>query len=285
MREHLLVLGVAAIFLAGCSAPSAQPTVEWAEPATTSASATPTPTPTPTPKVKPTLTPTPKPTPTTLSTGSAATDLNWGTPIAGDEFDYIGAPDPAKWSVYNSAGHAGNGIRSPQQVTVDGSKMVINGTADGTTAGISAKFGRQKYGRWEVRAAGSGDNEYHLVALLWPDSRNWPCEGEVDYAETAGDWNVMKFYHHYSCANKQTSTAIALDVSQFHNYAVDWSPQGIVGYVDGVKWFEDTDPGHQPPASMHQTLQLDWFPDDSPNGPGEMRVDWVRVYAPAGTTP
>jgi hypothetical protein len=31
---------------------------------------------------------------------------------------------------------------------------------------------------------------------------------------------------------------------------------------------------------MHQTLQLDWFPDSTANGAGEMRVDWVRVYAP-----
>jgi beta-glucanase (GH16 family) len=218
-------------------------------------------------------------------TDSAAINLDWGTPTAGDEFNYTGAPDPSKWSVYKSAGHAGNGIRSPQQVTVDGSKMVMTGTPDGTTAGMSAKFGRQKYGRWEVRAAGSGDNEYHLVSLLWPDSGNWPCEGEVDYAETSGDWISIKFHHHYGCSNLQTRAARDLDVSQFHNYAVDWSPNGIVGYIDGVKFFEDDNPEHQPPASMHQTLQLDWFPDGTENGPGEMRVDWVRVYPAAGTTP
>ena len=228
--------------------------------------------------------PTPTTPATTPTTGSAATDLNWGTPTAGDEFDYTGAPDPAKWSVYNSAGHVGNGIRSPKQVTVDGSKLVITGTPDGTTAGMSAKFANQKYGRWEVRAAGSGDNEYHMVLLLWPDSRNWPCDGEVDYAETSGDWNVIKFFHHYSCSNSTTSVAMPLDVSQFHNYALDWSPNGIVGYVDGVKWFEDNDPTHQPPGPMHQTLQLDWFPDSTADGAGEMRVDWVRVYE-AGTTP
>jgi hypothetical protein len=273
MRKHLVALGVAAIFLAGCSAPSPQPEVTTAAPAATSASATPTP-----------ATPT-TPTPTTPTTGSAATDLNWGAPTAGDEFNYTGAPDAAKWSVYNSAGHAGNGIRSPQQVTVDGSKMVMTGTPDGTTAGMSAKFGRQKYGRWEIRAAGSGDNEYHLVSLLWPDSGNWPCEGEVDYAETAATWDSIKFHHHYGCSNKQTRGSQDLDVSQFHNYAVDWSPNGVVGYIDGVKWFEDNDAAHQPPASMHQTLQLDWFPDDTADGPGEMRVDWVRVYAAAGTTP
>ncbi|RJT78371.1 DNRLRE domain-containing protein [Arthrobacter cheniae] len=211
----------------------------------------------------------------------AAVVHGWGTRTAGDEFNYAGAPDATKWIVYNSVGHAGNGIRSPQQVTVDGSKMVMTGTPDGTTAGISAKFANQKYGRWEVRAAGSGDDEYHLVSILWPDSGNWPCDGEVDFAETTGDWNVIKFFHHYACSNSQTSAFKALDVSQFHNYAVDWSPKGIVGYIDGVKWFEDTDPAHQPPGSMHQTLQLDWFPNSTANGAGEMRVDWVRVYAAA----
>ncbi|MCP9001177.1 glycoside hydrolase family 16 protein [Pseudarthrobacter sp. RMG13] len=216
---------------------------------------------------------------------SAATTLNWGTPTAGDEFNYVGAPDATKWSVHNSAGHNGNGVRSPQQVTVDGSKMVITGTPDGTTAGMGAKFARQKYGRWEVRAAGSGDNEYHMVSILWPDNGNWPCDGEVDYAETTGDWNVIKFFQHYSCSNTQTSATKALDVSQFHNYAVDWSPAGIVGYVDGVKWFEETNTAHLPPGPMHQTLQLDWFPDATADGAGEMRVDWVRAYAAGDPTP
>ncbi|WP_332761935.1 CBM96 family carbohydrate-binding protein [Pseudarthrobacter sp.] len=221
--------------------------------------------------------------PDAVTPTEAAVVHGWGTRVTGDEFNYTGAPDATKWIVYNSAGHAGQGMRSPQQVTVDGSKMVMTGTPDGTTAGMGAKFANQKYGRWEVRAAGSGDNEYHMVSILWPDSENWPCDGEVDYSETTGDWNLITFFHHYGCSNSQTSASRALDVTQFHNYAVDWSPNGIVGYVDGVKWFEDNDPAHQPPGSMHQTLQLDWFPDSTANGAGEMRVDWVRVYAAAGT--
>jgi len=263
--RHLVSLVVAAMFLAGCSAASTQPEVTTAASAATSASAT--------------------PPPATPTTGSAATNLNWGTPTAGDEFNYTGAPDAAKWSVYDSAGHLGNGIRSPQQVTVDGSEMVITGTPDGTTAGMRAKFANQKYGRWEVRAAASGDNEYHMVSLLGPDSGNWPCDGEVDYAETTSDWKVINFFQHYGCSNSQMSASKALDLTQFHNYAVDWSPNGIVGYVDGVKWFEDNNSAHQPPGSMHQDLQLDWFPDSTANGAGEMRVDWVRVYAAAGTAP
>ncbi|MHA7239480.1 glycoside hydrolase family 16 protein [Arthrobacter sp. TMS1-12-1] len=212
---------------------------------------------------------------------TAAAAQGWGPVVAGDEFDYTGAPDAGKWDVYDSPGHAGHGIRSPRQVTVDGTAAVLSGTADGTTAGMSAKFARQKYGRWEIRAAGSGDDEYHMVSILWPDSGNWPCDGEVNFAETTGDWNVIKFFLHYSCADSQVSVSRALDVSRFHNYAVDWSPAGVVGYVDGVKWFEDATPARQPPGPMHQTLQLDWFPDSTADGTAEMRVDWVRVYAAA----
>lgn len=46
MRTHLVALGVAAILLAGCSAPATQPAVTTAATAETSAAPTPTPTPT-----------------------------------------------------------------------------------------------------------------------------------------------------------------------------------------------------------------------------------------------
>jgi hypothetical protein len=236
--------------------------------------------------VTPPPTTTPPTTPPVTGDGTtAASTFNWGSVVTGDEFNYTGAPDSTKWDVYSGPGHAGNGLRSPSQVAIDGTKMVMSGTANGTTGGMSAKFANQKYGRWEIRAAASGDNEYHMVSILWPDSQNWPCDGEIDYAETTGSFSIVNFFHHYSCANSQTSSNKAIDVTQFHNYAVDWSPTGITGYVDGVKWFEDVTPAHQPPGSMHQTLQLDWFPDATADGTGQMLVDWVRVYAAAGTTP
>ena len=214
---------------------------------------------------------------------TAAEMLGWGTAVAGDEFNYTGAPDPARWIVYDSPGHAGNGRRSPAQLTVNGTRLVINGTSDGTTGGMGARFDRRQYGRWEIRMAlPAGDDEYHGVAILWPDSEDWPCGGEVDYAENLGNRAVMNFFHHHSCANAQTSASRKIDVTQFHNYAVQWTPSGIRGYLDGVLWFQDTDRTHLPPGSMHQTLQLDWFPDASANGPAQMLVDWVRVYDTAG---
>ena len=44
---------------------------------------------------------------------TAADTLNWGSVIGGDEFTGS-AIDTSKWSLYNSAGHAGNGLRRPE---------------------------------------------------------------------------------------------------------------------------------------------------------------------------
>lgn len=81
---------------------------------------------------------------------TAAGRYGWGAPIAGDEFNYTGAPNSSIWSVYNGAGHDGNGRRLPAQVTVDGAKLVGTGAANGDSFGMAHRF-YQQYGRWEVR--------------------------------------------------------------------------------------------------------------------------------------
>ncbi len=88
----------------------------------------------------------------------------------------------------------------------------------------------------------------------------------------------MHFFHHYSCDDRQTHAAVALDMTEWHNYAVEWTEKGVIGFLDGAEWFRDSDPAHQPPGPMHQTIQLDWFPDGTTTTPSWMDIDWVRVY-------
>ncbi|MFC7849826.1 family 16 glycosylhydrolase [Arthrobacter sp. NPDC057388] len=209
----------------------------------------------------------------------AANALGWGSVVAGDEFNYTGTPDRTKWSVYNSAGHAGKGVRSPQAWSVANGVATVSGDSAGTTGGMSAKFANQKYGRWETRMkTNKRDSEYHPVLILNPVIESSTCD-EVDYAESTADTTLVKFFLHYACSGeKQTYSAKAVDTTQWHNYAVEWTPAGITGYIDGVKTFTDTNPAHQPSGSVHQTLQLDWFPDGTSTTPSQMQVDWVRVY-------
>lgn len=209
----------------------------------------------------------------------AATTLGWGPVLAGDEFSNTGAPDSTKWSVYNSAGHAGKGVRSPQAWSVADGVATVSGDAAGTTGGMSAKFAQQRYGRWETRMKTSArDPKYHPVLILSNSSA--PNCPEIDYAESTRDTTMMKFFLHYACGGEdfQTTTATPLDSTQWHNFAVEWTPATITGYIDGVKTFTDTNPAHQPAVAMKQTVQLDWFPDGSATKPSQMQVDWVRVY-------
>jgi hypothetical protein len=211
----------------------------------------------------------------------AAVVFGWGPVVTGDEFSYTGAPDPVKWGVYNSPGHAGNGIRSPNAWSVDGGVVTVSGDSAGTTGGMSAKFAQQKYGRWEVRMRTSArDPKYHPVLILWPNNNTSPNCAEIDYAEGTSDTSRIKFFLHYACggSNFQTQALQPIDTTQWHNYAVQWTPAGITGYIDGVQWFTDTNPAHQPTVGMHQTIQLDWFPDGTATTPSQMQVDWIRVY-------
>lgn len=215
----------------------------------------------------------------------AAVTQGWGAPVDGDEFNTGTSPDPARWQLYNSAGNSGQGRRTPAAETIANGALTISGDAAGTTGGLSADFANQKYGRWEVRMRTSAhDPTYHPVVLLWPDSNASPTCAEVDFAEETNDASAINFFLHYACSGAafQTLATKALDATQWHDYAVDWTPSAVVGYVDGAEWFRDS--AHVPAEPMHLTLQLDWFPDGTPTAPAQMQIDWVRVYAPASTS-
>lgn len=228
----------------------------------------------------PTAGTTPAPTPTG-TTGEAATTFGWGAPIGGDEFNYTGPPNSNIWSVYNSAGHAGNGVRSPAQVTVNGTALQITGLPDGTTGGMSHRDRGRTYGRWEARMrVNARDPEYHPVMILWPDQGRVSANNcaEIDYSESTSDTSRNRFFLHYGCAGEQASSSQSIDMTQWHNYAVEWTPAHIVGYVDGKEWFRDDIAAQVPDDPAHQTIQLDWFPDGTTTTQSWMQVDWLRLY-------
>lgn len=262
---------------------SPTPTQTAVPTATASPSPTTTASPAPTASPSPTQTTTPvSPAPSDSSSTEAAKVFNWGTPVAGDEFNYTGKPDSTKWSMYNGPGHAGKGLRSPDAFNVANGMVTVTGDSAGKTGGMSAKFANQTYGRWEarMRASSDRDSEYHPVLILWPTS-GWDktinsC-WEIDYAEGYGSKSKMHFVNHFGCPATSDVTK-DVDNTQWHNYAVEWSPSGVIGYIDGVKWFEDTNPAHISNVKMFQTIQLDWFPDGTATNTSTMDVDWVRVY-------
>jgi len=218
-------------------------------------------------------------TPSAGTETSAATILGWGEPSRVDEFD---GPRPAGWNLYNGKGHDGNGRRTPDAVSVEDGILTITGDSQGNTGGM-ALYPGQQYGRWEGRVKlPDSDPTYHALLLLWPDAEDWPEGGEVDFMEaTGGDRQDVSFFLHYSEDNKQDEGEVAVDATQWHNWAVEWTPDHIIGYLDGQEWYRNENKDHLPPRPMHLTIQLDWFPEDGDANnvrESEMQVDWVKEY-------
>lgn len=233
--------------------------------------------------------PPPPPPPPTTDGASAGVTQNWGAPNAkfSDEFNTAGPVDGSKW--FNSAvgcmpGNAGNGKRCPNDATVvPGGFLRETGEANGNTGWLASALD-QRYGKWEVRmrlsAPAPGRNQYHPVLLLWPESGKWPQGGEYDYTEVnIGDTSDTAFIHHPANTVIQDRYSSApLDLTQWHNYAIEWTPTAINGYIDGVQWFSDKNASAQTSESMHQTIQLDNNSGASMS-PASMDVDWFHVWS------
>jgi len=209
--------------------------------------------------------------------GSTAAGSKGWTLVGGDEFNGSGLS--GQWSAYEGAGHAGQGRRTASAVSVSNGSLVIRGDSNGTTGGIASSDSR-RFGKWEMRAKfPSGDKQYHPVLILWPTDVGWPQGGEIDFAETNSAASDVSFFLHYSASNQQKYAKKSIDITQWHNYAVEWTAGGVTGYIDGQQWFQSTDPGTLPPGKMHPTIQLDYFPSGGSPRQSEMQVDWMRVYS------
>ncbi|MFI6795103.1 glycoside hydrolase family 16 protein [Streptosporangium canum] len=222
----------------------------------------------------------------TASTGgaSAAEVHSWGTPAWCAEFD--DQLDPADWVIYDSAGHDGQGRRSPDQLFIGNGSLYLYGRADGTTAGLGSRHS-QVYGRWETRVRMyEGADSYHPIALLWPDGGGGGVHSatgeEIDFLgvmDRPGRWRA-NFYLETPQGEEQSYSEA--DLTTWHTYAVENSPGGVVGYLDGREWFRSSRSTRSP---MSACLQLDWFPGHGSPGEAWMEVDWLRVYPldPGGT--
>ncbi|PND57796.1 hypothetical protein CRM90_09975 [Mycobacterium sp. ENV421] len=200
----------------------------------------------------------------------------WGTPTRSTFFtDWSVLSD---WWVYN--GRTQHGNRTPNQISFADGVMTLSGDAAGNDAGIAWGPG-QKYGAWEVRVKiPVGAPNYDPVLLLWPDAENWPTGGEIDFMEIWGDGSrqAVNSVLHYSSTNQQAGATMAVDATQWHTYAVKWTPTEITTYVDGTTIFTTTDTSMFPPGPMHLAIQLDMLGPDISAG-AKMMVAWVKEYS------
>jgi hypothetical protein len=228
----------------------------------------------------------PLPVPAAFAAGTeptAAQVNGWGAPTRSEDF----TGDLGQWSLYNGPGHDGNGRRTPSAVRVADGILTINGDADGNSEGIAWGAGAM-YGRWEARMrASAGDPDYHAVLLLWPDNEDeGGYGGEVDFMENSDPTRQnTEMFVHYDDEDTQLHGGVDVDATQWHNWAVEWSPDHITAYLDGKQWWSTSLSAAQPPGPMHMTIQLDQFRDGGGLKPSNLQVDWVRYYPIEGSGP
>jgi hypothetical protein len=232
----------------------------------------------------------------------AAEKYGWGEPLPiSDEFDYTGPVDATKWGVPSGneggtagcwPGHGGNGRRCAKNSVVGDGIMSMTGEANGDTGWLRQKRDEQ-YGKWEIRSRsrniGSSGGLYHALHLIWPTSGDRLQDGEYDWVEYSNpDAQCLTAFLHYPQSptdKKERRDLCPMDMTQWHNFAFEWTPGALVGYVDGVEWFRlsggaNDDRGDiQDMPSGHLNIQLDNFTGSGGLRPAVFEVDWVRVYS------
>lgn len=224
--------------------------------------------------------------PLATDTSSAATNFNWGAPDWSEEFE--GNQVPSYWAVYDSAGHANNGLRRPSQVNVSDGIMTQTGTSDAVSAGMVMTDKFAKYGRWETRVrafeTGPGNNRYHPVLALIPGGdQDYHCGAtDIDYAEFTFGEPTYIFIH--NLPNVQDYMSVDLDVSQWHTFAVELTPDHISWFIDGKAVMTDTNAAAIPNSIDYAlNVQLDaYYPGDL--RPAQLQLDWNRYYPLRGNT-
>lgn len=213
-----------------------------------------------------------------------------------DNFDVLDST--STWSVYNSAGHAGNGLRRPEAFSIvddpdqAGNKLLrvrAEQIAGSVVSGGMAHRRNYTYGAFEARIRCEADpsSTMSCVWLTWPQSENFPVDGENDIYETLldPDRRPVRSFVHYGAANNQYSWSHDVDGQLWHVFRMEWTASTIKFFVDGVQSGATlTDAAAIPDVAHHMSIQLDAF-DNSLPAPTHQYVDWVRVYQAAVEPP
>jgi hypothetical protein len=193
--------------------------------------------------------------------------------------------DTSKWTVYgpNWRGNAGYGLRDHRAVSVANGLLTItaqmlNGVL--VSGGVRSNISRT-YGRYEFRVRTDPDPSQAMtgVVLTWPSSGNWPTDGENNiYETTTYDRKPIKSFIHYSPQNKQYwFHHDGTDGSQWYTFAMEWEPDQIRIYRNGVHVWTVWDT-YAIPDNPHQLImQLDawksWV-----SGSVRLQLDYVRIW-------
>jgi beta-glucanase (GH16 family) len=233
------------------------------------------------------------------------------TPVWADEFNANGKPDSSKWSYETGGSGWGNNelqyYTKGENATVKDGVLIIEARKEPgggknytSTRMVSKNKGDFLYGRFESRARlPKGRGLWPAIWMLPTDWAygGWPKSGEIDIMEQVGyDPDTIHIsvhteaYNHIIGTQKTAVTSVPTADDDFHLYRVDWTPEGIKGYVDNklILTFKNE---HKTPAEWPFDKRFHWLLNLAVGGnwggkmgvddtifPARMEIDYVRVY-------
>lgn len=231
------------------------------------------------------------------------------------------APDASKWRYDIGGGGWGNNelqyyTNSTRNAALDGNGNLVITARRENPGGYNCWYGScqytsarlltngtfaQAYGRFEARIkVPRGQGLWPAFWMLGNDigTNPWPSSGEIDIMENVGYapstvWGTLHGPGYSGGSGVGASTSLpggqAL-ADAFHTFAVDWAPDSITWYLDGVAYSRKTpaDIGgnrwvfdHPFFMIMNVAVGGNWpgSPDGSTTFPQTMTIDYVRVQA------
>ena len=140
----------------------------------------------------------------------------------------------------------------------------------------------QLYGRYTVRFRADSLPGYKTAWLLWPDSGNWPTDGEMDFPEAPLNGTIDAALHPQGSISgtSQDLYTTGATFTSWHTATTEWTPTAVTFYLDGQVVGRSTGP--IPDTPMHWVLQTETstygvVPSDATAG--NVQIDWVAAYS------
>jgi len=150
--------------------------------------------------------------------------------------------------------------------------------------GVHTAWNGQQYGRYVVRFRSDSLPYYKTAWLLWPDSDNWPHDGEIDFPEGDLNKNICAYMHWMYATSGSTQDAYCSNANYqgWHTAILEWTPTHTTFTLDGVVLGNST--SNIPNTKMHWVLQTETAlapaPAPSDTTAGHLQIDWVAGYIP-----
>jgi len=177
----------------------------------------------------------------------------------------------------------GDGVMNIHVHTQDGVHMVA--AVLPSIHGAQGSDGGLLYGRYSLRLRSTPSSGYKLAVLLWPDSEDWPTDGEIDFPEAVHlDVPILAYLHHQegTSLNDQVGFASTVTLQQWHTATLTWLPTGVTFQIDGQ--VIGTAYARIPNTPMHMIIQAETAiggPVPTPTEAADIQIDWLTIYTPA----